>query len=222
VFSTLGVAFGASDGFPGLEELSGLAAARGVTTAGGCGVRFVAAAPKPRRGRRRPERQPMAYERTVYDRGEVPTRADSWHDFFNALVWCALPLTKAALNERQCVAPRFATDADVLRAQTRTREQDRLAMFDEGGAVIVTGRAAGTPTRAFVLGHAVHELEVAGPADLTLMTVEVAADSLAEADAAVAALVRSGAVFPTGCGIAARRLAELRPLLAAWPPEARS
>ena len=26
--------------------------------------------------------------------GEVPTRESDWHDFFNALAWCAWPRTK--------------------------------------------------------------------------------------------------------------------------------
>jgi hypothetical protein len=224
VFSTLGVDFGAFAAFPALEDLTRLAATRGVRTAGGHPLRFVPAAPRPRR---RAARQgangasPVPYERGIYERGEVPTRAASWHDFFNALMWCALPRAKAALNERQCLAPLHATDLDRSRAQTRTREQDRLAMFDEGGALVVrpTAGPAAAP-RALIVGHAVHELEITAPADVTVMTIEVAADSLAEADGQVAELVRRGELFATGVGLQGRRLAELRPLLRSWPVEA--
>jgi len=38
------------------------------------------------------------YERRVHASGAVATRADNWHDLFNALVWRAFPQSKNALN----------------------------------------------------------------------------------------------------------------------------
>ncbi len=40
------------------------------------------------------------YEPRCYLKGEVPTRANNWHDLFNALVWLTFPKFKAALNAR--------------------------------------------------------------------------------------------------------------------------
>lgn len=116
------------------------------------GVRFVVAAPRPRR-----QRGPVALD-DLYDsritRGEVPTRRRSWHDFLNALVWATFPRAKATLHARQHRAVRawaFA-DSDVVRAlpNARTRELDALALVDEGG-VIVCG------DRRLLFGHALYE-----------------------------------------------------------------
>jgi hypothetical protein len=46
----------------------------------------------------------LDYEMRIWARGEVVTRPDNWHDFFNALVWCTFPLAKAALNARHAEA----------------------------------------------------------------------------------------------------------------------
>src|SRR5579864_9284980 len=67
--------------FPGLSALNALGAGR---------IRFAPAAP---RGTRAAD-----YERRVFERGEVTTRAGSWHDLFNALVWLSFPHTKAMIN----------------------------------------------------------------------------------------------------------------------------
>jgi hypothetical protein len=34
-----------------------------------------------------PQDDGKAYECRIWERGEVETRPDNWHDFFNALVW---------------------------------------------------------------------------------------------------------------------------------------
>ena len=38
------------------------------------------------------------YEPRIYLRGEVQTRLENWHDFFQVLVWRAFPSTKIELN----------------------------------------------------------------------------------------------------------------------------
>ncbi|TGT79046.1 DUF3025 domain-containing protein, partial [Mesorhizobium sp. M8A.F.Ca.ET.161.01.1.1] len=43
----------------------------------------------------------LHYE-TRIARGRIATRADNWHDLFNALVWAAYPQLKRALNVQQC------------------------------------------------------------------------------------------------------------------------
>ena len=38
------------------------------------------------------------YEQRVYISGEVSTRANNWHDFFNAMVWLHFPRLKRTFN----------------------------------------------------------------------------------------------------------------------------
>ena len=45
-----------------------------------------------------PQDDGKAYECRIWERGEVETRPDNWHDFFNALVWLAFPHTKNAIS----------------------------------------------------------------------------------------------------------------------------
>lgn len=73
----------------------------------------------------------LHYESRIFERGEIATRSDNWHDLLNAMVWCRYPAIKAALNARQ--------HADVLRvgARTRTPAQYAQTLFDEGGAIVV-------------------------------------------------------------------------------------
>ena len=75
----------------------------------------------------------LAYERRVLDDGLLATRADSWHDYFNALVWCAFPATKAVINRRHC----DAAGRDDCRGAVR----DALTQFDECGALVISADA---------------------------------------------------------------------------------
>jgi hypothetical protein len=78
----------------------------------------------------------LHYESRIHERGEIATRADNWHDFFNALVWRRYPLLKAALNRRQV--------AEIARMgdKQRSRAQCALTHFDEGGVIVVLRDAA--------------------------------------------------------------------------------
>ncbi|HEV8548037.1 MAG TPA: DUF3025 domain-containing protein [Polyangiaceae bacterium] len=121
------------------------------------GIRFVRSS-KPRRTRRTREPAP-GYDARVVG-GEVPTRARSWHDFLNALVWATFPHAKRALHARQAAAIQARTPAGPL-PNARTREQDALALLDEGG-VLVLESPNGVMTLGF--GHALYEgLVVGGP-----------------------------------------------------------
>jgi len=64
-----------------------------ITVQSGAPLRFV----PQQRGKLPIERQ---YEPRCYLNGEVPTRADNWHDLLNALVWLTFPKAKAAINAR--------------------------------------------------------------------------------------------------------------------------
>jgi hypothetical protein len=152
-------------------------------------VRFTVAAPRPRR-RRAPIDPAALYDASIVERGVVPSRERSWHDFLNALVWGTFPRGKAALHRRQgaLVAARIDPGRKRLPAH-RTREQDGLAMIDEGGVL-----ALESPTSELrvVFGHALYEGFVLGVPRMTarLVRLPVAAldgDAIGKADAAFAA-----------------------------------
>jgi hypothetical protein len=83
------------------------------------------------------------YDGRIALHGEVPTRERDWHDFFNALCFTTFARAKRALHLRQfrALQPRVAPDTRRLPG-TRTREQDALTLFDEGGAVIAAEKDA--------------------------------------------------------------------------------
>jgi hypothetical protein len=72
----------------------------------------------------------LHYETRIFERGEIPTRADNWHDLLNALVWLRYPQLKSALNARQ------AADVAEVGPASRTRGQCALTHFDEAGLIV--------------------------------------------------------------------------------------
>lgn len=107
--------------FPSCEDLNGLLDARQHQTASGHAVRFVAADALP---------APAGYEAHVHASGEVPTRAHSWHDLFNALAWLAFPRTKRRLNALHL---RHLNEASGGRRGTA---RDVLTLLDESGVLV--------------------------------------------------------------------------------------
>ncbi|MHB1144064.1 MAG: DUF3025 domain-containing protein [Thiobacillus sp.] len=116
-------ALGLARGLPALDELNALAAARGTTQARGLPLRFFA--PDGRLSAR-------DYESHILQTGQVPTRADTWHDVLNALVWLRFPRFKAALNAAHGKA--IALEAD----SRRGRRRDALTVLDESGVWVVS------------------------------------------------------------------------------------
>jgi Protein of unknown function (DUF3025) len=104
-------------------ELSRRAAELRVTTANGHRVEFVADDDAP---------AGTAYEAHIAATGRVPTRLNA-HDLFNALVWLAMPRTKARLNALQAVALERNGGGD-----RRGPLRDAATVFDENGALLVT------------------------------------------------------------------------------------
>jgi hypothetical protein len=144
------------------------------------GVRFVTAT-KPRRTRRRSSERAGAYDARIVA-GEVPTRARSWHDFLNALVWATFPRSKHALHARQAAAIRALVPAGASTLpNARTREQDALALFDEGGVILLEG-PDGTLPLAF--GHALYEGLVTGGPPATASALAFPVDELPSREAA--------------------------------------
>ena len=84
-----------------------------------------------------PGRLEEPYEAYVHRTGDVPTRADNWHDVFNALAWLAFPRTKAVLNRRHC--EELARPAEPGRRGT---PRDVLTVFDEGGVIVASTDAS--------------------------------------------------------------------------------
>jgi len=88
--------------------------------------------------RRGPRRLDEVYEVRIHSHRRLPTRAGSWHDLSNLLVWCAFPRAKRALVARQdAIVRQRISDGPHALPSTRTREQDALAMLDEGGVLIL-------------------------------------------------------------------------------------
>ena len=73
------------------------------------------------------------YEPRIYLKGEVPVRAENWHDLLNALVWLTFPRSKAALNCRHFLA---ASESEEKGEKNRGPTQDALTLFDEGGVIV--------------------------------------------------------------------------------------
>ena len=72
------------------------------------------------------------YEYRIYTTGRVSTRADSWHDLFNALVWMRFPRIKLAMNALHYRA------WDEQRDGRRGKVRDALTLFDECGVMVVS------------------------------------------------------------------------------------
>lgn len=154
--------------FPTVAELNAEARRLDLTTADGRPLCFVEAPPKSSR-RRRKDPKALSYEWRVAERGEVETRDGSWHDYFNMLTWTAFPQLKAALNARQIIA-KLPDEARQL-GQVRSREQDRLAIFDEGGVLRVQSRQ--DEVEYFIVGHALYESLILGKRGIRALVLDV-------------------------------------------------
>ncbi len=82
-----------------------------------------------------PQADNLAYECRIWESGEVETRPDNWHDFFNALVWFAFPRTKTAVSASHVGA--MAPDGEA-----RGTVRDALTHFDECGIVVLSANPA--------------------------------------------------------------------------------
>ncbi len=109
------------------------------------------------------------YEPRIFLLGEVRTRLENWHDFFNAQIWYSFPRTKAALNMRQFFAFDELADFPWNKSPLkRMREQDYMTMFDEGGCIIAKINQKKIP---FIFGHAIYERMILGDRDLSMCAI---------------------------------------------------
>lgn len=101
-----------------------------------------------------------AYERRIHAQGELPVRADTWHDRLNVLAWRLFPRAKAALNARH------VADLGIGDGRTRSRVRDALTLFDEDGIVVA---CADPSLAALVRAHRWTELFVDRRADVAAL-----------------------------------------------------
>ena len=85
------------------------------------------------------DRERRHYELRIASTGEIETRANNWHDLFNALVWIAFPRAKAAINAQHAVILEERGETEATR---RGPERDALTVFDEGGVVVASASPA--------------------------------------------------------------------------------
>ena len=111
-----------------IEALNRAALQARIKTGSGAGLSFVV-----------PGGSGLAFEERVYWLGEVEVRPGNWHDFFNALVWLAFPLTKATLNSRHHgnIAHLQPT---AEQGAARGPARDAITHFDECGVAVVCTR----------------------------------------------------------------------------------
>lgn len=116
----------ATPGVPSPSELGALLAevAPDTRSGGGAPIRF---AP--------PSGETDGYEAHIFATGEVPTRPGDWHDFFNALAWCAWPRSKARCNRLHLAEIETRLEAGL---PGRGPVRDALTQFDECGIVVVS------------------------------------------------------------------------------------
>lgn len=171
--------------WPRAEQLSALSARRAITVRSGKPLRFVA----------QDANSPQSYETRIFAHGEVQTRAENWHDLFNALVWLSFPETKAALNARHHAELRMSAARG---SKDRGPVRDALTLFDESGVIVACAnpglarllrefrwkelfwmRRAETAAdmRVFVFGHSLYEKALAPYPGLTGHAVIADVDS---------------------------------------------
>lgn len=76
------------------------------------------------------------YAPRIYLTGEIQTRTENWHDFFQYLTWFMFPKTKAVINSIHIPAAQVRIDNNIDPGR-RSPIENMLSLFDEGGAVIL-------------------------------------------------------------------------------------
>lgn len=76
------------------------------------------------------------YAPRIYLSGEIQTRTENWHDFFQYLTWFMFPKTKAVINATHVPAAQLRIEKNTDLGK-RSPIENMLSLFDEGGAVIL-------------------------------------------------------------------------------------
>lgn len=72
------------------------------------------------------------YESRIYLKGQLQTRLENWHDFFNAMCWLQFPRIKSMLN-----ALHYECSHSRQPGTNRGPLENAITLFDECGAIIV-------------------------------------------------------------------------------------
>ena len=112
---------------------------------------FVKQEKTPRRARSKGTASLTGYLHLIIEEGKVPIREFLLHDLLNALSFIMFPQAKTALAVRH----RLESPTGIAPGQNRTRTQDLLTIFDEGGVIRLQSPSG--QTRDVVFGHAVYE-----------------------------------------------------------------
>jgi hypothetical protein len=72
----------------------------------------------------------LYYEQIIHLQNIIPTRPNSWHDLFNALIWLQFPQTKMLLNRQH------VEDIEQFGLSPRTQRRNNLTHFDECGVIV--------------------------------------------------------------------------------------
>jgi len=82
------------------------------------------------------------YAPRIYYSGEIQTRTDNWHDFFQFLTWFIFPRTKAVINSIHIPLARERIEQNETNQGEsigrRSPIENTLSLFDEGGVVILS------------------------------------------------------------------------------------
>jgi len=70
------------------------------------------------------------YEQIIFEENIIPTRKESWHDFFNGIIWLQFPQTKTYLN---CL---HIAEIKTNGLNPRTKVRNHITHFDECGVVL--------------------------------------------------------------------------------------
>lgn len=90
------------------------------------GKRFICQESMPKDGR--------YYEQVIFEDHAIPTRRESWHDFFNGIIWLQFPQTKTYLNRLHI------SEINTHGLDPRTKARNHITHFDECGIVLfITG-----------------------------------------------------------------------------------
>lgn len=141
----------------------------GIKSWSGHNIRFVL-----QKGSRSAEGFESLYEPRIFLKGEVRTRLQNWHDFYNAQIWYTFPKSKSALNMRQFISfDEHAVFPWKTSPPSRMREQDYMTMFDEGGCILVQSGSYSIP---FLFGHAVYERMILGDHNISMCAINIECD----------------------------------------------
>ena len=79
------------------------------------------------------------YAPRIYLQGEIQTREQNWHDFFQAATWALFPKTKVAINALHYPAAKYRFDNSLPKG-SRTSLENSLSQFDECGVILYSTR----------------------------------------------------------------------------------